>query len=70
MLIDGSLITTTVDLESGGIKFPIGTKGTVVHVYPGSQAFEVEFSEHDYNMVVTVMYHQLELFADDKKRAE
>jgi len=63
---EGAIVTTAVDLESGGITIPKGIQGTVVHIYPGSQAFEVEFlldinTEDTYTLVVTVMFNQLEL---------
>ena len=63
---EGAIVTTTVDLESGGVRLPKGIQGTVVHIYPGSQAFEVEFQldinlEDTYTLVVTAMFNQLEL---------
>lgn len=39
------IVTTQSTFGLDGLIFPSGSVGTIVHVYPGSRAFEVEFSE-------------------------
>jgi hypothetical protein len=50
---EGSLVTLARTVESRHGTLPVGATGTVVRVYPGGHAYDVEFNS-PFHTVVTV----------------
>ena len=53
-----ALVTLASPVEAGGRTLPRGATGTVVHVYPGGGAYEVEF-QAPFHAVVTVRAEEI-----------
>lgn len=58
MMTEGGVVALTEPVERDGTVFPAGSVGTVVHVYRGRAAFEVEFTA-PFTCVITVRHDQL-----------
>ncbi len=57
MFKEHQMVELVDDYSKRGL--PVGSKGTIVYIYPNKETFEVEFPTHIASTVLTLQHYQI-----------